>query len=66
MLSVDYAADPNHFDRLAQIESELASKSPTRDEEGGEKKKTEEGEEEDEIIEEDEDDFQDEDDYYQV
>ena len=63
----EYAfADPQLLERLAQMETELGGKSPTRDEEGGEKKKTEDGEDEDEPIEEDEDDYQDDDDYYQV
>lgn len=61
-------ADPLLLERLAQMETEFGSKSPTRDADGNVKKKTEdaEDEDEDEPIEEDEDDYQDDDDYYQV
>lgn len=61
-------ADPLLLERLAQMETELGSKSPIRDADGNVKKKTEDGEDddEDEPIEEDEDDYQDDDDYYQV
>ena len=60
--------DPLLLERLAQMETEFGSKSPTRDADGNVKKKTEDGEDEDEDepIEEDEDDYQDDDDYYQV
>ncbi|KAL3137784.1 DNA-directed RNA polymerase III subunit RPC7-like [Trebouxia sp. C0009 RCD-2024] len=59
--------DPLLLERLAQMETELGSKSPIRDADGNVKKKTEDGEDddEDEPIEEDEDDYQDDDDYYQ-